>query len=307
MFEKYKIPTVEELLEAGVHFGHQARRWHPKMEDYIFDKKSGIHIIDLYKTHELLKNACEFLYKIASLGGQIIFVGTKKQAKEIVTLEAKRCGAFFMTERWIGGTITNYQTIKKSVDKLKDFIRRRDANELSHYTKKERLLIDREIERMTKSIGGILSLNGKPNALFIVDSRKEKTAVREARRMNIPVSALIDTNSDPTFISYPVPGNDDAIRSIALIVKTISDAIEAGYKEFAKKGEELKSKKEAEEEIVVKEPEVLPVVPEVLEAVKEVIETVGTPLSEVKSDVKPQVPEPEKKKRGRPRKTEQVK
>lgn len=235
---KYKLPTVEELLESGVHFGHQAKRWHPKMAPYIFDKKKGIHIFDLYTAHAQLEKACEYLYSVAANGGKIVFVGTKKQAKETIENEAKRCGAMYITDRWVGGTITNFPTIRKNINKLKDFMKKRDNNELSHYTKKERLLIDREIEKLTASYGGIITMNERPDALFLVDIRREKTAVREASRQGVSIVALVDTNSDPKDVNFVIPGNDDAMKSIAIMVRAVSDAIEAGYQEYAKKLED---------------------------------------------------------------------
>lgn len=231
---KYKLPKIEELLDAGVHFGHQVRRWHPKMEPYIFTVKKNIHIIDLEQTEEMLKKACAYLYETAKNGGQIIFVGTKKQARDIVEIEAKRSGALYVTERWIGGTITNYRVIKKNIDKLLTLVKRRETGDLDKYTKKERLLIDREIDKLQKYVGGITALRGAPAALFIIDPRREKTAIREANRYGVSVGALIDTNSDPTGVSCLVPGNDDAIKSVALILKTISDAVLEGYREFEK-------------------------------------------------------------------------
>lgn len=245
---KYKLPKIEDLFDAGVHFGHQIRRWNPEMEKHIYTYRKGVHIIDLGDTLEMLDEAAENLYNVAAEGGQIIFIGTKKQAKDIIKLEAKRCGAMFVTERWLGGTITNFDIIRKNIDKLLEFIRRKEDGELDHYTKKERLLIDREIEKLDASVGGIVALKGKPDALFIIDAKREDTAVREAKISKIPVTAVVDTNTDPRPIDYPIPGNDDAIRSIAVITKVIADAIEAGYKQYAKKMDEKKA-----EELVKKE------------------------------------------------------
>ncbi|OGC70420.1 30S ribosomal protein S2 [candidate division WWE3 bacterium RIFOXYC1_FULL_39_7] len=247
---KYKLPKIEEMFEAGVHIGHQARRWHPKMEKYIFTVEKKIHIINLEQTEKLLENACEFLYKTASEGGQIIFVGTKRQASATVKAEAERCGALFVTERWLGGTITNFRVIKKSIDKLLTNLKKRESGEFQVYTKKERLMIDREIDNLQRFIGGIASLRGRPDAMFVVDPRKEKTAVREAKRFKIPVIALIDTNSDPTDVDYPLPGNDDAIRSISVMVGAVSNAIEEGYKAFAKNKDKVEAVKEEEAKVV---------------------------------------------------------
>ncbi|HLC93815.1 MAG TPA: 30S ribosomal protein S2, partial [Patescibacteria group bacterium] len=216
---KIKTPKIEELLDSGVHFGHQTKRWHPKMEPYIFSVRKNIHIIDLEQTEELLKNAGNFLYGKAANGEQIIFVGTKKQAREVVENEAKRCGALYVTERWIGGTLTNFRVIKKNIDKLVNLMKRRGEGELDKYTKKERLMIDREIEKLQRNIGGIIALRGSPGAVFVVDARRERTAIREAKRAGVPVVALVDTNSDPAGIDLVIPGNDDAIKSIAIILK----------------------------------------------------------------------------------------
>lgn len=210
------------------------------MEPYIFGVKKNIHIIDLEQTEKLLKDASDYLFEIAKKGGQIIFVGTKKQAREVIELEAKRSGALYVTERWIGGTITNFKVIKKNIDKLVTFMKRREEGDLEKYTKKERLLIDREIEKLQRNIGGIVPLKGSPEVVVVVDAKREKTAVRESNRAGVPVVALIDTNSDPTGITHVIPGNDDAIKSIATILKVLGDAIEEGYKEFAKLAEEKK-------------------------------------------------------------------
>ncbi len=231
----YKTPDAKELLDAGVHFGHQVRRWHPKMEPYIFTVKKNIHIIDLEKTEQMLKEACDYLHGVAARGGQIIFVGTKKQARDMIKLEAKRSGAMYINERWLGGIMTNHEVIKRNMRKLTDLMHRREIGDLMRYTKKERLLIDREIDKLEKYVGGIVGLHKIPEALFIIDARREKTAIREAANVGAKVVALVDTNTDPTGIDMVIPGNDDGIRSIATVLNAISDAIEAGYKEFADK------------------------------------------------------------------------
>lgn len=243
---KYKLPKVEQLLEAGVHFGHQVRRWNPKMEKYIYSSRNNTHIIDLEQTESGLKAATEFLYETAKKGGQIILVGTKKQAREILMLEAKRAGALYVSERWLGGTLTNYKVIRKNADKLVSYLKKRESGELASYTKKERLLIDREIEKLQKYYGGIVTLRGMPQAIFVVDVKREKTVISEALAAKVPLVGLVDTNSDPTGINYVIPGNDDAIKSIAFIVKTVADAIEAGYKEYSenKAADEAKVKAE---------------------------------------------------------------
>lgn len=247
---KYKLPKIQEMIDAGVHFGHQARRWHPKMEPYIYTVNKNVHIIDLEKTEEMLEKACSFLYEQASLGKVIVFVGTKKQSKEVVENEAKRSGALYVTERWVGGTITNFETIKKNIDKLLGYIKGKEEGKFSVYTKKERLLIDREVEKLEATYGGISSLKKSPDVLFVIDPKREKTAIREAKRSDVPVISVVDTNADPTQIDYPIPGNDDAVKSVALLVRSIADAVEEGYKEFGKSEKEKKEKLEKEQESV---------------------------------------------------------
>ncbi|MFA5776305.1 MAG: 30S ribosomal protein S2 [Patescibacteria group bacterium] len=252
----YKFPTVEELLDAGAHFGHSTNKWNPKMEPYIYAAKNGVHILDLDQTHKLLKEAGEYLFDVASKGGQIIFVCTKKQVAQIAKDEAIRCGAFYMNERWMGGTITNYKIIKKSIEKLTGFKKKRDAGDLAMFTKKERLLIDREITRLEKFFGGVVGLKGEPQAVVVVDAKRERTAINECRIFNVPVVALIDTNSDPTGILKIIPGNDDAAKSVGKILKVLADCVEEGYKEYeklksmdnAKKGEGDKATQETASE-----------------------------------------------------------
>ncbi|MFC1756050.1 30S ribosomal protein S2 [Patescibacteria group bacterium] len=258
MAGKYKTPTIKELIDAGVHFGHQVKRWNPKMAPYIYTTRKNIHVIDLETTETLLKEAADFLFEIASKGGKIVFVGTKKQARDIIQIEARRSGAMHVTERWLGGTVTNFGVIKKNnIDKLIDLKNKREKGELDMYTKKERLLIDREIEKLEKYVGGLTNLRKIPEAIFVVDAKREKTAVNEARVAKIPVVALVDTNSDPSGIKCPIPGNDDAIKSIACIVKCLADAVEQGYKVYADKvkleelGKEMEEKKEAEKKEAV--------------------------------------------------------
>ncbi len=299
---KYILPKIEELLEAGVHFGHQVRRWHPKMEPYIYGVKQNIHIIDLEITHKNLENACEFLYETASKGGQIIFVGTKKQAHDIVSIEAKRSGAMYVIERWIGGTITNHRVIRLNIDKLLNTIRKKELGELDKYTKKERLLIDREVEKLQRSIGGITALKGVPAALVVVDSKREKTAVREAVRSGVKVVGLVDTNSNPAGVDYVIPGNDDALKSIALILKSFGDAVEAGYKKYAKEAADKKAEIEAAqaaqlaatqaalaEAAVVSTDEAMRVAKDISASFKEVIkeeaEVIGDEIDEGKAEL----------------------
>lgn len=205
------------------------------MEPYIYTVRRNIHIIDLEQTERLLKEACDFLYDQAKKGAKIVFVGTKKQARDTVGAEAERAGAMYIMERWLGGIITNLSVIKKNnIDKLLDLKRKRERGELQKYTKKERLLIDREIERLERFVGGIVRMNSAPDVMVVVDAKREKTAIREAKRAGIPVVALLDTNSDPSEIDYVIPGNDDAIKSIAVVVKAMADAVEQGYADFSK-------------------------------------------------------------------------
>ncbi|MFN3134495.1 MAG: 30S ribosomal protein S2 [Candidatus Kryptonium sp.] len=221
------MPRVElqQLLEAGVHFGHLTRRWNPKMKPFIFMEKNGIHIIDLKKTQEYLDIACEEVKKIILQGKQVLFVGTKKQAKEIIRTEAERAGMPYVIERWLGGTLTNFVTIKKSVKKLQNIEKMEADGTIDELTKKERLKILREKEKYQKILGGIRYMESLPGAVYIVDIKKEHIAVSEARKLNIPIFAMLDTNCDPDLVNYPIPANDDAIKSIQLITKVFTDAI----------------------------------------------------------------------------------
>jgi len=248
---KYKLPKIQDMIDAGVHFGHQAKKWHPKMEPYIYTVSKNIHIIDLEKTEEMLDKACKFLYEQASLGKVIVFVGSKKQIRDIVESEGKRSGALYVNERWVGGTITNFDTIKKNIDKLLDYIKGKEEGKFSIYTKKERLLIDREIEKLQLTYGGITSLKKSPDVLFVIDPKREKTALREAKLSDVPVVSIVDTNVNPTIVDYPIPGNDDAIKSVALILRAVADAVEEGYKEFGKSEKEKKERAEAEEKEIL--------------------------------------------------------
>ncbi|HQU71573.1 MAG TPA: 30S ribosomal protein S2 [Calditrichia bacterium] len=217
---------LEDLLRAGLHFGHLTRRWNPKMRRYIFMSRNDIHIIDLSKSLKHLEIAHDFVKELAVRGEEILFVGTKKQAKEIILAEASRCGMPFMAERWLGGTLTNFQTIKRSIRKLEGLEKMVNDGTIDKLTKKERLTIEREIEKMKKVFQGIQNMRRIPGAVFVVDTRKEEIAVQEARKLNIPVIALVDTNCDPDIIDYPIPGNDDSTKAIGLVVKTLADAIQ---------------------------------------------------------------------------------
>jgi len=218
-------PQLQELLEAGVHFGHQTRRWNPKMRRFIFAERSGIYIIDLQKTMRQLEAAQELLRGVVLKGEGVLFVCTKKQLKGILEAEAKRCSSFYVTERWLGGTLTNFQTIKKQIKRLKELEQGAADGDFTNYTKKEQLLFDRERAKLDKNLAGIKNLGRLPGALFIVDAKKERIAVAEANKLGIPVVAIVDTNADPDLITVPIPGNDDAIRAVSLITNAISDVI----------------------------------------------------------------------------------
>jgi small subunit ribosomal protein S2 len=218
-------PQLQDLLEAGVHFGHQTRRWNPKMRRFIFAERSGIYIIDLQKTLRQLELAQELLRGIVLRGEGVLFVCTKKQLKLIIQAEAQQAGGFWVTERWLGGTLTNFQTIKKQIKRLKDLEQGASEGEFEHYTKKEQLLLDRERVKLDKNLSGIKQMARLPGALFIVDAKKERIAVAEANKLGIPVVAIVDTNADPDLITVPIPGNDDAIRAVSLIANAIADVI----------------------------------------------------------------------------------
>jgi len=223
---------VKQLLESGVHFGHRTSRWNPKMKKFIFGQRSGIYIIDLEKTEECLAQVKDFLTSVTAKGEFILFVGTKKQAQEVVLREAQRCGMHYVTERWPGGMLTNFATIKKSINRLKEIETKKQDGTFEKLTKKEVSLLEKELVKLKKSFNGIIAMERMPKALFIVDTKKEETAVREARRLGIPVIGLLDTNADPDLVEYPIPGNDDATRSISVITTYIADSIIEGRKKF---------------------------------------------------------------------------
>ena len=225
MEQEAKPPvTMKSLLEAGVHFGHQKRRWNPKMRQYIFAHRNGIHIIDLQQTLHFLERAAAFVEDIAAQGKKIIFVGTKKQAQDTIVSEAVRCGAFYINTRWLGGTLTNFATIQKRIDYLVELEQRKAKGELFSLPKKEQLKLNDQIARLNRYLGGIKEMTEIPGALFVVDVGKEAIAVAEAKRVGVPVVALVDTDCDPVEIDYPIPGNDDAIRSIRLVTSHIAEA-----------------------------------------------------------------------------------
>ncbi len=217
--------TLEQLLAAGAHFGHLTRRWNPKMKEYIFMQRNGIHIIDLKKTQAALDKAIEAVKQVVNEGYDVLFVGTKQQAKEIIAAEAQRCNQFYVAHRWLGGMLTNFSTIKKSIKHYKNLQKMSTDGTYEKITKKERLMIEREKEKMQRVLGGIEEMKRLPGIVFIVDTKKEYIAVNEARKMNIPIIAMVDTNADPTVIDYPIPANDDAAKSISLITSKIADAI----------------------------------------------------------------------------------
>jgi small subunit ribosomal protein S2 len=234
---------VKELLESGVHFGHQTKRWNPKMKPFIFDARNGIHIINLSKTVEQLEAACDFLAATVRKGGKVIFVGTKKQAQQCVKDTAKECGQFFVTERWLGGTLTNYNTIKTSIKRLKE-IEKMDADgSINNYVKQEQSTIRREGARLNKYFDGLRAMDKLPAAMFVVDIKREHNAVAEAIKLKIPIVALVDTNSDPDLVTYPIAANDDAIRSVRMIMATIGQVITQAQAEFESK----RARKPAEE------------------------------------------------------------
>jgi small subunit ribosomal protein S2 len=220
--------TMKELLEAGVHFGHQTKRWNPKMQKYIFGERNGIYIIDLQKTLKKFREAYAFVRDLAAGGGNVLFIGTKKQAQETVFEEANRCGMYYVNQRWLGGTLTNFSTIRKSITRLKKLEEMKETGEYERLPKKEALELDREREKLEKALIGIKAMDSLPAAVFIIDPRKEKIAVAEAQRLGIPIVSIVDTNCDPTGIDYAIPGNDDAIRAVRLITSRIADAINEG-------------------------------------------------------------------------------
>ncbi len=216
---------IKDLLEAGVHFGHQTRRWNPKMKKFIFTARNGIYIIDLKKTLMSIQRACAMLSQVVSAGEKVLFVGTKKQAKVVIKDEAKRCNQYFIIERWLGGTMTNFQTIKGNIKRLKNLEKMKEDGHYQNITKKETLKLEKEKARLEKFLSGIKEMYKLPGALIVVDAKKEKIAVAEANKLNIPVVAIIDTNTDPDPIDYPIAANDDAIKSISVIIKALTNTI----------------------------------------------------------------------------------
>lgn len=222
------VASLEELLEAGVHFGHQTKRWNPKMKPFIWGERNGIYIIDLTKTTQLLDEAFEFVKQAAAQNKKIVFVGTKKQAAEIVEEEAKRCGAYFINKRWLGGTLTNFETIRTRINKLRELEEMRDNGHFDRLPKKEVAVLTRQLSKLDRSLGGIKEMRGMPDMLFIVDQKRELIAVQEANKAGVPIVGIVDTNCDPECIDYVIPGNDDAIRAIKLITGKMADAVIEG-------------------------------------------------------------------------------
>ena len=260
--------TMRQLLEAGIHFGHHTRRWNPKMEEFIFGERNKIHIIDLEKTVPMLYSALETIHEIAKKGGKILFVGTKRSASDIIASSAINCGQFYVNHRWLGGMLTNWETVSKSIKRLKDLESKIETGEINNLTKKEKLNIERSKEKLELNLGGIKNMPGLPDAIFVIDINKESIAVQEAIKLNIPVVAICDTNTDPNNIDFPIPGNDDAVRSISLYCDLFGSAILSGMEEHLTEAgvdigndethadEEIPSDKEIEsiEETNAKEP-----------------------------------------------------
>ena len=237
---------IKDLLESGVHFGHETNRWNPKMKKYIFGAKNGIYIVDLEQTATALEKARNFLKSVSSSGGSVLFVGTKKQAQDIIKEEASRCGMFFVNHRWLGGMLTNFQTIKKSIKRLCEIERIIEDGTMAKLSKKEASKLTKEMYKLNKNLEGVRDMEKLPKAIFVIDAKREEIVVKEAKVLGIPVVGLVDTNSDPDLVAYVIPGNDDAIRSIKLITGLIADSVLAGREDFA--AGEAKVKKEAEEE-----------------------------------------------------------
>lgn len=255
------VASMIELLEAGVHFGHQTHQWNPKMKKYIFGERNGIYIIDLQQTSDILDQAYAVVRDLAAKGKNVVFVGTKKQAADIVAQEAKRAGGYFINRRWLGGMLTNFETMRGRINKLRELESLRDSGHFDRLPKKEVSVLTKQLEKLDKTLGGIKEMRGMPDVLFVVDQKKELIAIKEANKMNIPVIALVDTNGDPDDINYVIPGNDDAIKSVKLIAAKLADAILEGKQiretkqaeNFSTKSEAVKAKDAnvSEEEIKV--------------------------------------------------------
>ena len=224
--------TMKQLLEAGVHFGHQTRRWNPKMKEYIFGERNGIHIIDLQKTLKMFRDAARYVAEMAAQGKSVLFLGTKRQAQEAIAEEATRCGMFYVNHRWLGGTLTNWVTLQKSIKRLKLLKAMSEDGRMAQFSKKEGARLDRELKHLQQNFSGVENMATLPDAMFVIDPNAEVIAVREARRMGIPVVAIVDTNCDPDLVNWVIPGNDDALRAIRLFTSKISDAVLSGRQTF---------------------------------------------------------------------------
>ena len=258
--------TMKEMLESGVHFGHQTRRWHPKMKKFIFATRNGIHIIDLQQTLELLGKACDYISDVVASGEEVLFVGTKRQAQEAIVEEAKRCGAFYVDVRWLGGMFTNFATIQKRIDYLVQLEEQKLKGQFTVLSKQEAQKLDDKIEKLNRYLGGIKSMTKLPGVIFMIDIGKEAIAVAEAKRMGVPIVAMVDTDANPDQVDFPIPGNDDAIRSIRLMTQKVADAVHRGM--------QLRAAIETDIAPPVVEP-----IPPVIEPIK-VVEPQGDPLEE---------------------------
>ena len=243
------VVAMKQLLEAGVHFGHQTRRWDPQMAEYIFQARNGIHIIDLQKTSKKLDEAYAFLKEQAEEGKTVLFVGTKKQAQDCMKEAAEKCGMFYVNQRWLGGMLTNFETIKKRVDRLNQLEKMQEDGTFDVLPKKEVILLKKEMEKLEKNLGGIKNMNELPGVIFLVDPKKERNAVLEARKLNIPTIGLIDTNCNPNDVDYVIPGNDDAIRAVKLIADVMANAVIEG-----RQGESLGESEDEQQEVGTEEP-----------------------------------------------------
>jgi small subunit ribosomal protein S2 len=280
------VVSMRELLEAGVHFGHQTRRWNPKMRRFLFTERGGIYIIDLQQTLSLLEQAHAFARNIAERGGSVLFVGTKKQAQDSVAEQAKRVGMPYVNHRWLGGLLTNWRTISERLERLHELRRRKDEGQLDLLPPKERIAMEGELEKLEANLGGVADMKRLPDAVFVVDLKKEQLAIREARRLGLPVIGLVDTNCDPDDADYVIPGNDDAIRSCGLIVKVLADGIAAG-KSLVTETEISQTNGRVEDPVGA--PDVEPSAPEPEEASTE---TAAEPQPEPAAEAVPDLPEP---------------
>jgi len=280
------VVSMRELLEAGVHFGHQTRRWNPKMRRFLFTERGGIYIIDLQQTLSLLEQAHAFARNIAERGGSVLFVGSKKQAQDSVAEQAKRVGMPYVNHRWLGGLLTNWRTISERLERLHELRRRKDEGQLDLLPPKERIAMEGELEKLEANLGGVADMKRIPDAVFVVDLKKEQLAIREARRLGLPVIGLVDTNCDPDDADYVIPGNDDAIRSCGLIVKVLADGIAAG-KSVVTESEISQTNGRVEDPVSA--PDVEPAAPELEEASAQ---AVAEPQAEPAPEAAPDLPEP---------------